>query len=87
MGILYRLYKRDFSKRSSSDLYKRSVCKIWNTKQDYIRQRYKIYISILVSLYSKIKGQNSGINRILPVNRQLDREIKLNTKAVSKILY
>ena len=27
MGILYCLYKRDFSKRYSISLYKRSICK------------------------------------------------------------
>ena len=44
-------------------------------------------MSILVSLYSKIRGYNCGINYILPVNRWLDRKIKLDTKIVSKILY
>ena len=87
MGILYCLYKKNFSKRSSLNLYKKSVHKIQNTKQDYIGQRHEIYINILASLYSKIRGQDSGINRILPANKQLNKEIKLDTRAVFKTLY
>ena len=34
---------------------KKSVFKIQSTNQDYIRQRYKVYISILVNIYSRAK--------------------------------
>ena len=56
MGILYRLYKRDLSKKSGINLYKGSIYKTQNIRQDYIRQRYEIYISILVSVYSRTKN-------------------------------
>ena len=48
------MYRKDFSKKCSIDLYKKSVYKIQSIKQNYIKQRYKIYSNILGSLYSKI---------------------------------
>ena len=42
---------------------------------------------MLASIYSKIRGQDNSINYILPINRQLNKKIKLDTKVVFKILY
>ena len=50
--------------------------------KDYIRQRYKIYYSILKSLYSKMGNLSSNINSILPINRWTNREVKLNIRIV-----
>ena len=35
MGILYYIYQRDFSRRYSTDLYKKDIYKIWSTNKDY----------------------------------------------------
>ena len=61
--------------------------KIWSINKDYIKQRYKIYYKILKNLYSRIENLSSNINSILPIDRWIDKKIKLNTKTVSKILY
>ena len=50
------MYRGDFNKKYSINLYKRSVRKTQSIKQDYIKQKYKIYSSILESLYSRIKN-------------------------------
>ena len=55
--------------------------------KDYIRQRYQIYCSILGSLYSRIRNLSSNINSILPTNRWINKEVKLDIRAVLQVLY
>ena len=50
--------------------------------KNYIKQRYKIYYSILKSFYSRIGNLSSNINNILPINRWINREVKLDIKTV-----
>jgi len=38
-------------------------------------------------ILSGIRGSRSNINSILPINRRLNRDTKLDTKAVPKALY
>ena len=47
----------------------------------------KIYNSILGSIISGIRGLRGNINSILPINRRLNRETKLNVRTVFKALY
>ena len=58
-----------------------------STNKYYIRQRSKIYSSILRGILNRIRGKSSNFYSILSVNRQLDRKIKLDTRVVSKVLY
>ena len=82
MGILYCIYKRDFSRKYSANLYKGSVYKIWSTSKDYIKQRHEIYYNILKSFYSRTGNLSSNIDSILPINRYINREVKLDIRTV-----
>ena len=80
------MYNRDFSRRYSINLYKRSVCKIQSTNKDYIRQGHKIYYNILKSLYGRTGNLSSNIDSILPINGQINREVKLDIETVPQAL-
>ena len=82
MGIFYYIHRRDFSGKYSTNLYKRDICKTQSTSKDYIRQRYQIYYSILRSLYGRIGNLSSNINSISPINRRINREVKLDIRIV-----
>ena len=41
-----------------------------------------IYYNILKSLYGRTGNLSSNIDNILPINRQINREVKLDIKAV-----
>ena len=56
-------------------------------KKNYIKQRYKIYINILASLYSQIRSQDSSVNSLLSTDRQINKEVKLNIGIILQILY
>ena len=47
-----------------------------------ILDRHKIYYSILESFYSRIWNLSSNINSLLPTNRWLDREVKLDIRVI-----
>ena len=81
------MYKRNLSRGCYQNLYKKSVYKTWSTKQNYIRQRSKIYNSLLESIFSGIRGLRSNINSMLSIDRQIDKNIKLDTRIVFKALY
>ena len=87
VGILYCIYRRNNSGRSSKDLYKRNIRKTRITSKDYIGLRSKVYIKILGNLYSGIRNLYSNVNSILSIDGRIDRKTKLNTRVVSKILY
>ena len=87
MGILYCIYRRDFNRKYSADLYKRSIYKTWSINKDYIGQRYKIYYSILKSLYSRIRNQGNNIYNIPSTDGQINKKVKLDTKIIPKVLY
>ena len=53
----------------------------------YIRQRSKIYNSILKSILSRIRSPRSNINGILFIDRQINKKTKLDIKTVFKIVY
>ena len=82
MGILYCIHQRDFSRRYSINLHKKSIYKIYSTSKDYIRQRYKIYYSILKSLYGRTRNLGSNINSLLFINRWANGEVKLDVGTV-----
>ena len=85
MRILYYIYKRDFSRRYNTDLYKRSIYKTWSINKNYIKWRYKIYYSILKSLYSRTGNLSGNINSILSINRWINKESKLDIGTISYV--
>ena len=56
------------------------------TNEDYIGSRPKVRGSILRGLYSKTKNLNGDFNGILPINRQINREVELDVRTVPTIL-
>ena len=87
MGIFYSIHRRDFSRKCSINLCQKSVFIIWITRKDYIGQKSKICGNILGSLLSRTKNLSSNINSISPPDRQLNKEIELDTKIVFTTLY
>ena len=83
-----------FTKQGYFIIYSKSIL-VKKPSKFYIKKvfiKYKVLIKIILNkniknLYSEIKNLNTYINNILPINRQLNKEIKLSTKAVFKILY
>ena len=55
--------------------------------KDRVRLRPKVYIRVLGNLYSSIRDLYSYVNSLLSIDRQINREVKLDTGIVSKILY
>jgi len=44
--------------------------------------RFKIYVSILKSIYSKTGNTNSNVNNILPTNRWINGTVELDIKII-----
>ena len=80
------MYRRDVSRGPVRSLYQGNVYKTQSTNENYIRLRPKVYISILRMLYGKIKNTNNNINSILSIDRQINKTIKPNVKAVFALL-
>jgi len=86
MGIFHSIYRRDFSRKCSTNLCQRSVYITWITREDYIRQRPKICNSILENLFSGTKSLSSNINSISSTDRWSDKETEPDIKTVSTTL-
>ena len=82
MGLFHIIYRKNVSRGLIKDIYKGSIYITWGTRKDYIRSRPKVHGSILGSLYSKTKNPNGNFNNILPTNRQINKETKLDIKTV-----
>ena len=82
MGILYTMYKRDISKGLVKDICKKSIYTTQGISKDYIGLKSKVYSSILGSLYSKVENLNSNFNGILPIDKQTNKETKLDVKII-----
>ena len=63
------MYRGDISEGLVRDLYKRSIYTTQGTNENHIGLRFKVYGSILGSLYSKIGDPNSNFNSVLLINR------------------
>ena len=57
------------------------------TSKDYIGLRSEVRVRILGNLYSRIRNLYSNVNSILPIDRWINGETKLDTRIVSKALY
>ena len=67
-------------------ILKKYLCNIDHKKKKF-RLRFKIHYYILGSILCRIKNINININSILFINGWLNKETKLNTKIIPKILY
>ncbi len=56
------------------------------TKKNHIRSRLQVCNSILEGFYSKVKDLNNDFNGILFIDKQANRKVKLDAKAVSMSL-
>ena len=86
MGILYIIYRRDVSKGFVKDVYEGSIYTTWGTNKDYIGLRPEVCNSILGNIHSKTRDLNGDFNSILFVNRQTNKETKLDIKIIPTIL-
>ena len=80
------MYRRNVNKGFIRGIYKGSIYITWGTSKNHIGLRLKVCGSILKSFYSKIRNLNGDFNGILFIDKQANRKVKLDAKAVSMSL-
>ena len=87
MGLFDIIYRGNVSRRFIKGIYKRSIYITQGTNENHIGSRPKVYDNILRGLYSKAKDLNGNFNGILSINKWINRETKLDIRAVFITLY